>query len=94
MKRLKKLHKNDNNKEDKENHVSFNLNKENLFNIIIDLSDKCKDENIKTNMDKTLTSLKQQLQTYNLRKDLLYIIINLVLMSKKIFTSYLKQKRK
>jgi hypothetical protein len=94
MKRLKKLHKNDKNKEDKENHVSFNLNKENLFNIIIDLSDKCKDENIKTNMDKTLTSLKQQLQTYNLRKDLLYIIINLVLMSKKIFTSYLKQKRK
>ncbi len=79
MKRLKKLHKNDKNKEDKENHVSISLNKENLFNIIIDLSDKCKDEHIKTNMDKTLTSLKQQLQTYNLRKDLLYLLINLVL---------------
>jgi hypothetical protein len=59
MKMFKKIYKKRKEKDEK------------LFNIIIELSDECRDENKKNKIQKTLNSLRGQLESYKVRKGLL-----------------------
>jgi hypothetical protein len=61
LKVFKKLHKKQKRRADNEH----------MFNIIIELSDECKDNTNKTKIEKTITSIKSQLQSYQLRKGLI-----------------------
>lgn len=61
MKMLKKIHKKKNKKREKEQ----------LFNIIIELSDDCKNEVQKHKIEKTIISLKEQLESFKVKKGLL-----------------------
>jgi len=47
-------------------------NQNQLFNLIIDLSDECKKPEKKIKIEKTILSLKQQLESYKIQKELEY----------------------
>lgn len=61
MKKMKKIHLKSKKTEENNDHI---------FNVIIDLSDKCQDEIMKKNLEKTINSLKSQLESYKIKKGL------------------------
>lgn len=51
-------------------HEKKKEKEENLFNVIIELSDECRNEAKKQKIEKTISAIKEQLKSYKLKKDL------------------------